>query len=96
MLPFDPATHRATFLVLAPDAPVTTAQATATFGRPASVYDYRPYTIMVWHKNLLSDLAPVASLLVTKTWPFACYTRRLSPGYVVHANGAIGTAGACR
>jgi hypothetical protein len=30
---------------------------TAVFGRPAETYRYGPYTIMVWHQNLLDDLS---------------------------------------
>ena len=33
-------------------------QAVATFGRPASVYHYESYTILVWQKNLLRSLGP--------------------------------------
>jgi hypothetical protein len=32
--------------------------ALATFGRPARVYHYQAYTIMVWHENLLRQLGP--------------------------------------
>jgi hypothetical protein len=58
---FDPAVHSANFLVLAPNwagGSATEAMATATFGPPANTYHYGPYTIMVWHKNLLRDLGP--------------------------------------
>ena len=26
------------------------------FGRPAQVYNFGPYTVMVWDRNILSDL----------------------------------------
>jgi len=55
---FSPAGHTADFLVIVPGGPVTSAQALATFGRPARVYHYQGYTIMVWHKNLLRELGP--------------------------------------
>ena len=63
---FDPAAHTANFLVLtAPGAPataggagLTVAEATATFGRPASTYRYGEYVILVWPRgeNLLARL----------------------------------------
>ena len=51
--------HDANFLVAtAPGAPwtVTPAEAVATFGQPYRRYYYQGDTIMVWHKNLLSQL----------------------------------------
>ncbi|HMD93232.1 MAG TPA: hypothetical protein VKG80_11380 [Trebonia sp.] len=55
---FDPAKHHADFLVLSTFGAyeVSGADAVATFGRPARVYRYRDYTIMVWHENLLARL----------------------------------------
>jgi hypothetical protein len=63
---FDSARHTATFLVLTgPQVPgaagqsgITTTQAIATFGRPARIYRYRGYLIMVWPRgeNLLARL----------------------------------------
>jgi hypothetical protein len=29
----------------------------ATFGAPAQTYHFRQYTILVWNKNLLADMA---------------------------------------
>jgi hypothetical protein len=61
---FDPASRTATFLVLVtPGAPgssgLTAAQASATFGRPASRYRYQQYEILVWPRttNLLDRLS---------------------------------------
>jgi hypothetical protein len=57
---FDPATHRANFVVVAPgkvSTAVTTAQAEATFGPPARTYRYGPYSVLVWDRNLLPELA---------------------------------------
>jgi hypothetical protein len=53
---FSPVTHSADFLVLGPGGGVTQAEGIATFGQPARVYRYQDYTIMVWHRNLLSEL----------------------------------------
>jgi len=63
---FDPAAHSANFLVLsAPGAPasaggvgLTVAEATATFGRPATTYHDGDYLILVWPQgeNLLARL----------------------------------------
>jgi hypothetical protein len=55
---FDPATHQANFVIVSPYLAVTKAVAIKTFGPPATVYHFQAYTIMVWHKNLLSDLGP--------------------------------------
>ena len=30
----------------------------ATFGRPAQTYHFGRYTVLIWHKNLLSELPP--------------------------------------
>jgi hypothetical protein len=57
---FDPTTHRANFVVVAPgkvSTAVTVAQAVATFGQAARTYRYGPYTVLVWDKNLLPELA---------------------------------------
>ena len=50
------------FLVATASAPyspaaVTSAEAIAQFGRPYRQYHYQGYVIMVWRKNLLSQLA---------------------------------------
>ena len=55
---FDPATHRANFVVLAPDSPMSESDVLRTFGPAARVYRYETYTILVWNKNLLPDLGP--------------------------------------
>jgi hypothetical protein len=62
----DPARRTANFLVLtmpgasaaAGGAGMTSAEATATFGRPARVYRYDEYLILVWPRaeNLLARL----------------------------------------
>jgi hypothetical protein len=57
----DPDTNDANFLVAtvpgAREHTVTQGQAIATFGRPAHIYRYQAYRILVWDKNLLRDLA---------------------------------------
>jgi hypothetical protein len=53
---FNPAAHNVNFLVLGPSGGVTQAEGTATFGRPARVYRYQDYTIMIWDENLLRKL----------------------------------------
>ncbi len=60
---FDSRTHSANFLVFTPRAGVapTVKQAIAVFGLPAHTYRYQAYTILVWDKNLLADLAPATS-----------------------------------
>jgi hypothetical protein len=58
---YNPRLHYANFVVLdsAPGnfsywEPVELIQ--KNFGRPARIYHTGPYTIMVWHKNLLKDI----------------------------------------
>jgi hypothetical protein len=55
---YDPASHRANFLVLSSFGAyeVSARQAVATFGRPSRTYRYREYTIMVWPENLFARL----------------------------------------
>ena len=56
---FDSSDNDPNFLVAtAPGSPsdVTQAEAVAAFGQPDRRYSYHGYTIMVWHKNLLSQL----------------------------------------
>jgi hypothetical protein len=55
---FNPATHSADFVVAMPGDDITPARATLAFGRPARVYHFQIYTIMVWNKNILRDLGP--------------------------------------
>jgi hypothetical protein len=61
MTAFNPRTNDANFVVAtAPgsywSATVTAAEAIAKFGEPALTYRFGQYTILVWRKNLLSDL----------------------------------------
>ncbi len=58
---YDPRRHDANFVVQlrVPSrlpAFLPRARLQAAFGRPAKVYNYGPYTILVWHKNLLTQL----------------------------------------
>jgi len=58
---FSPAEHDATFVVLTPGAPGRdpfpwSADVRATFGQPARVYYVGSYTVLVWNKNLLTEL----------------------------------------
>jgi hypothetical protein len=58
---YDPAAEQANFVVLS-SAPgfknnwEPRALISQYFGRPAQVYNFGPYTVMVWDKNILSDL----------------------------------------
>jgi hypothetical protein len=51
-------THSANFVVVVPGGVITDGQAVRSFGKPASVYRYQGYTILVWRQNLLRRLAP--------------------------------------
>jgi hypothetical protein len=57
---YDPQLHYANFVVNTgadqPQAIIPSGDLLKAFGRPAKVYQYGPYTIMVWNKNLLADL----------------------------------------
>jgi hypothetical protein len=60
MRTFNPKSDSVHFLVLARGYILQENQAIATFGRPAKIYHYQAYTIMVWRKNLLRKLpAPI-------------------------------------
>jgi hypothetical protein len=58
---YDPGTQQANFVVLSSTPGFKNnweprALVAKTFGRPAHVYNFGPYTVMVWDKNILSDL----------------------------------------
>ena len=58
---YDPRRSRATFVVLAPSVAeypgfTSVSPVLATFGRPAHTYHVGPYQVLVWNKNLLSQL----------------------------------------
>ncbi len=62
---YDPALHDANFIVLVPGPPgfkryPTVASVRATFGQPLRIYYVGNYTIIIYDKNLLSDLVPGA------------------------------------
>jgi hypothetical protein len=50
------ATHSANFVVNAPDNIVPIKLAVQMFGTPAHTYHVGAYTVMVWDKNLLSEI----------------------------------------
>jgi hypothetical protein len=53
----NPATHSANFVVNAPDNLVPIKLAVQMFGKPAHTYHVGLYTVMVWDKNLLREIA---------------------------------------
>ncbi|HEX4063693.1 MAG TPA: hypothetical protein VHY58_21980 [Streptosporangiaceae bacterium] len=60
---YDPARNSANFVVLSRGVPgypgFTSKRAVlATFGPPAQTYHFGIYTVLIWHKNLLSELPP--------------------------------------
>jgi hypothetical protein len=59
---YDPTLHNANFVVLIqppyPIDPITLSQVRGSFGKPQHIYYFRQYTIMVFNKNLLTDLVP--------------------------------------
>ncbi len=48
--------NRANFIVVGPDRIVPAKLAVQQFGKPARTYQFPPYTIMVWNKNLIAEL----------------------------------------
>ena len=59
---YDPTLHYANFVVLLeppyPIDPIATWEVRVSFGKPAYTYQFHQYTIMVFNKNLLTDLVP--------------------------------------
>ncbi|HUB20856.1 MAG TPA: hypothetical protein VMA97_00455 [Streptosporangiaceae bacterium] len=60
---YDPADQQANFVLLSSTPGFTNnweprALISKYFGRPAQVYNFGPYTVMVWDRNILSDLPP--------------------------------------
>jgi hypothetical protein len=53
---FDPATRSANFVLSMPGDVVSPARAALAFGRPARVYHFGLYTILVWNRNILRNL----------------------------------------
>jgi hypothetical protein len=57
---YDPQLHYANFVVNTgadqPQAIIPSGDLRQAFGRPAKIYHDGPYTILVWNKNLLTDL----------------------------------------
>jgi hypothetical protein len=58
---YDPADQQANFVVLSSTPGFASnweprALISKYFGRPAEVYNFGPYTVMVWDRNILSDL----------------------------------------
>ena len=60
---YNPAHNSANFVVLTRGVPgyagITSKRAVlATFGPPAKIYHFGMFTVLIWHKNLLSELPP--------------------------------------
>ena len=59
---YDPNQHYANFVILIqpplPIDPIALWEVKASFGKPAHIYYFSRYTIMVFNKNLLTDLVP--------------------------------------
>jgi hypothetical protein len=58
---YDPRGASANFVVLFPERPgypglIDTQAVRATFGPPARTYQFGPYTVLTWNKNILADL----------------------------------------
>jgi hypothetical protein len=59
---YDPTLHYANFVVLIeppiPIDPIATWEVRVSFGKPVATYQFSRYTILVFNKNLLTDLVP--------------------------------------
>jgi hypothetical protein len=59
---YDPTLHYANFVILInpplPIDPIALWEVRVSFGKPAHIYYFSRYTIMVFNKNLLTDLVP--------------------------------------
>jgi hypothetical protein len=59
---YDPSLHDANFVVLInppiPIDPIALWEVRVSFGKPQAIYHFSRYTIMVFNKNLLTDLVP--------------------------------------
>ena len=59
---YDPTRHDANFVILinppVPIDPIALSEVRVSFGKPAHIYYFGRYTIMVFNKNLLTDLVP--------------------------------------
>jgi hypothetical protein len=59
---YDPTLHYANFVVLinppVPIDPIALREVQVSFGKPQYIYHFSRYTIMVFNKNLLTDLVP--------------------------------------
>jgi hypothetical protein len=59
---YDPTLHYANFVVLinppVPIDPIALREVRVSFGKPQHIYHFSRYTVMVFNKNLLTDLAP--------------------------------------
>jgi hypothetical protein len=58
---YDPTAQQANFVVLSSTPGFKNnweprTQISKVFGRPAHVYNFGPYTVMVWDRNILSDV----------------------------------------
>jgi len=60
---YDPTLHYANFVILInppiPIDPIALWEVRVSFGKPVHIYTFSRYTIMVFNKNLLTDLVPV-------------------------------------
>jgi hypothetical protein len=60
---YDPTLHYANFVIVInppiPIDPIAQWEIRVSFGKPVHVYQFSRYTIMVFNKNLLTDLVPV-------------------------------------
>ncbi|MBV9855379.1 MAG: hypothetical protein JOY82_12825 [Streptosporangiaceae bacterium] len=59
---YDPRLHYASYVMTTtaggPRSSIPPGDVVADFGKPARIYHFRDYTIMIWHKNLLAGLGP--------------------------------------
>ena len=81
----------ANFVIISPAENVHRKYVLATFGQPAGTYRYGPFTIMVWHKNLLPYLVSGP-----RARPPRRHRRRGLPGATAGASGWPAASGSRR
>jgi hypothetical protein len=57
----------ATFVIVSPGEKLRRSSAVATFGQPAQSYRYGPFTILVWHQNLVPQMLRAGKPPATRT-----------------------------
>ena len=55
------------FVLISPAEKVRRSAVFATFGKPVKTYEYGPFTIFVWHENLIPEMKKADKVPATRT-----------------------------